>query len=241
MKEKPLIFNIYAFIFGAIVIGMPLQITYLYGHQLGEIGAIFNKLTIFNYSVIAIAMANIYLCIKASDHLKWSLPLSAALVCLNNAIVMIYGNDFESYNVIISTLIYFSLVGLFYIASETKIIDHPEKQWWRIPTRINVKEKVLLSNQAQDIDLGETFDLSVGGAFVCNSMDSFDLNLRSGDIVDIVIGEVDQIHIKAKVVRKAKARGHYPSGIGIQFMDMSLIDKIKLRHKLYATQNSLAA
>lgn len=241
MREKPLIFNLYAIIFGVIVVAMPLQITYLYGHQLNELGAILNKLTLFNYLVMAIALANIYLCAKASEHLKWSLPLSAAIVCINNSVVMIYGNDFESYNIIISTLVYFSLVALFYIASETKIIDTPEKQWWRIPTRQNVREKVLISNNTFDIDLGETFDLSVSGAFICNSADSFELNLRSGDIIDIVIGEEDQIHVKAKIVRKAKPRGHYPSGIGIQFVDMSLLDNIKLRHKLYTNHNHLAA
>lgn len=225
----------------AILFGMPMQISMLYGHGAGELGAIFNKLTLFNYMVMTIAALNIYFCINASEQLRWSLPLSAAIICINNSVVMIYGNDFESANVIISTLIYFSFVAYFYATGETKIIEMPEKHWWRIPTRVELREKVLISKENLDINFGETFDISSGGAFIAHDTQTSQIVLKTGDVIDLVIGEKDQIHVKAKIVRKASAKGHYPSGIGLQFIDMSVLDKIKLTHKLYATQNSLAA
>lgn len=242
MKTKPLIFNLYALVFGVIFACMPAQIMMLYGHNINEMGAIFNKLTFFNYLVMFISGVNILTCLYASDHIKWSFPLSIGIVCINNSFVLLYGNDFESYAVILSTILYVSMISYFFLATETEIMNHPENHWWRIPQRVMVRDYISITHpENQMTEEKELFDLSSGGAFI-NLQNYEDLNsFRNGEIITIKIGKNHPISAKAKVVRKASAKGHYPNGIGIQFLEMGLIDKVRLLHKISHDQSTLAA
>lgn len=241
MKTKPLIFNIYAAFFLAIALSVPIQIALLYGHSITDYSVIFNKMTIFNLLVVATCLYNFYYCFSASDNVKWSLPLSIGVICLNNSIVLIYGNDFESMTVILSTILFLSVTSFFLLTHDTDVMNHPENQWWRIAQRQFVNEKIIARIRNDERDLGLTFDLSIGGAFVPLSLEEQHTLLKSGETIEIWLGENKQIKCQAKVVRKVSARGHYPEGIGLQFIDLSIMDRVKLKHLLISDQLSVAA
>ena len=241
MKSKPLIFNIYALLFLVIALGIPVQISMLYGHGVQELGAIYNKLTFFNIAVIGVSLYNFYCCFSASANVKWSFPLAIGVVCFNNSIVLIYGNDFESYSVILATVAFIVLSAYFLMAHDTDIINQPKRQWWRIPKRFTLKEKVKLEVNDHAIDIGETFDISTTGAFIPAENLDHKIDVNSGDVFNFFIGEDQPIACKAKIVRKTPAKGHYPAGIGIQFIDLSLADKYKLQQKLFASRMVAAA
>ena len=236
MKSKPLIFNIYALLFLAIAISIPLQISMIYGHTAQELGSIYNKMTIFNIMVIGVSLYNFYYCFTASDNVKWSFPLAIGVISFNNSIVLVYGNDFESYTVILATLLFMVMIAYFLLTHDTDVINHPDSQWWRIPRRFSLKERVTLHIDEKDIDMGDTFDISTSGAFIPYQLND-ELNLFKGnEIIDFSIGVDSPVHCRAKIVRKSCATGVYPDGIGIQFVDMEQTDRIKLQQKLFSSR-----
>jgi len=236
MKTKPLIFNIYALLFLAIAISIPVQVSMIYGHGTAELGPIYNKMTIFNILVIAVSLYNFYYCFTASDNVKWSFPLAIGVICFNNSIVLVYGNDFESYTVILATILFMVMSAYFLLTHDTDVINHPENHWWRVPRRFSLKERVTLHQSGRHIDLGETFDISTSGAFIPYTMDD-KYNLFSGnEVIDFSFGDEAPIHCRAKIVRKTCAKGIYPDGIGIQFVDMGPSDKLRLQQKLFSSR-----
>jgi hypothetical protein len=239
MKDKPLIFNIYAILFLLIAISIPVQISVLYGHNFDELGAIYKKLTFFNILVVMASILNFYYCFTASDNVKWSFPLAIGIICFNNSIVLVFGNDFEAYTVILSTLLFMVFSAYFLLTHDTDIINEPKKQWWRIPKRFALKEKVLIEVGNQQIDIGETFDISTSGAFIPITEDNKS-KIVPGKVYSFMIGKKHPIKCKAKVIRKTDARGHYPAGIGIQFQDLELGQKYKLQHMLFQTKLGFA-
>ncbi len=241
MKIKPLIFNIYAALFLIIACSIPVQIGLLYNHGITELNAIFNKMTIFNILVIATCAYNFYYCMKASDNVKWSFPLSIGVVCLNNSIVLVYGNDFESYSVILSTVMFISTTAYFLLSHETDVINHPENHWWRVPERKAIQQPISTKVNDEVQELGMTHDLSVGGAFIPIKLEDQYQMFKSGEVIELLIGDKNPIQCKAKIVRKVSARGQYPDGVGVQFMDLSLTDKVRLRQILFANRLALVA
>ena len=236
MRSKPLIFNIYALLFLIIAVSIPVQISMIYGHSAIELGPIYNKMTIFNILVVGVSLYNFYYCFTASDNVKWSFPLAIGVICFNNSIVLVYGNDFESYTVILATILFMVLSAYFLLTHDTDVMNHPENQWWRIPRRFSLKEKVTLHLGKEDIDLGETFDISTSGAFIPYEL-ADKHNLFAGpEVINFSFGEDSEIHCRAKIVRKSCARGVYPDGIGIQFVDMASTDKLRLQQKLFSSR-----
>lgn len=226
-------------IFLLISFSIPAQISLIYGHGLKEFSAIYNKMTIFNILVIGVCLYNFYYCLNASDNVKWSFPLSIGIICFNNAMVLVYGNDFESYSVILATIVYTLVSAYFLLTHETDIINHPDSHWWRIPQRYTLKEKVIITTQDGILQYGSTFDLSQGGAFIVCDTDRY--NFTEGEQIKVNIGEDSTIICQAKVVRKAKAKGIYPSGLGLQFTEISLIDKFRLKQRLLSNRLATAA
>lgn len=100
MKTKPLSFNIFSVVFTLISISLPIQVAMLYGHTFHEFIMIYHKLNFLNISVMAITFLNAYLSYKVSIHLLWSLPMSVAIISINNSIVFLSGNNFAKSSII---------------------------------------------------------------------------------------------------------------------------------------------
>lgn len=237
MKIKPLIFNIYAAVFIAIAVSVPLQVMFLYGHSITDVGAIWSKLTLFNLLVMTSCFVNAYFSFTAQDEIKWSFPLSIGFVCLNNSIVLVYGNDFEAATVILSTFAYILMTSYFILSHETNVINSPAAQWWKTALRYQAPLATKVSSTDIPINLGDTFDISRTGAFISYSTPGQKDIFNCGETFTFNIG--DELELKAKVVRKSPQVGRYPEGMGIQFVDLGVGERIQLEKLLNHLKTSV--
>ncbi len=237
MKIKPLIFNIYAFVFIAIAVSIPLQVMFLYGHSLTDFSAMWSKLTVFNLLVMSSCFLNAYFSFTAQDEIKWSFPLSIGFVCLNNSIVLVYGNDFEAATVILSTFAYILMTTYFILSHETNVINSPAAQWWKTALRYKAPLPTKVSSTDIPINLGETYDISRTGAFISYSTPGQKDIFNCGEAFTFNIG--DDLELKAKVVRKSMAVGRYPEGMGVQFIELGVGERIQLEKLLNSLKTSV--
>ncbi|EPZ51244.1 type IV pilus assembly protein PilZ [Bacteriovorax sp. BAL6_X] len=237
MKIKPLIFNIYAFVFIAIAVSIPIQVMFLYGHGATDIGAIWSKMTVFNFMVMASCFLNAYFSFTAQDDIKWSFPLSIGFVCLNNSIVLVYGNDFEAASVILSTFAYILMTSYFILSHETNVINSPAAQWWKTAIRYQAPLPTKVSSTDIPINLGETFDISRTGAYISYNTPTQKDIFNCGDTFTFNIGT--DLELKAKVVRKSNAVGRYPEGMGVQFVELGVAERLQLEKLLTSLRQSV--
>jgi c-di-GMP-binding flagellar brake protein YcgR len=76
----------------------------------------------------------------------------------------------------------------------------------------------------------ETFDLSESGVFIAIEGDP----LRVDDLLSVRLnfGTFAQVRCEARVVRRSSARGEYPSGYGLQFLNLDARQKQELRRHI---------
>ncbi|AYF44844.1 type IV pilus assembly protein PilZ [Halobacteriovorax sp. BALOs_7] len=237
MKIKPLIFNVYAFVFLAIAVSIPVQVMFLYGYNATDIGAIWSKMTFFNLMVMASCCINAYFSFTAQNDIKWSFPLSIGFVCLNNSIVLVYGNDFEAATVILSTFAYILMTSYFILSQDTNVINSPAAQWWKTALRYKAPLATKVSSTDIPINLGNTFDISRTGAYISYNVPTQKDIFSCGDVFTFNIG--DELELKAKVVRKSMAVGRYPEGMGVQFIDLGVSERIQLEKLLNSLRDSV--
>lgn len=237
MKIKPLIFNIYSFVFLAIAASIPVQVMFLYGYSFTDFDAIWSKMTFFNLTVMSSCCINAYFSYTAQDDVKWSFPLSIGFVCLNNSIVLVYGNDFEAASVILSTFAYILMTSYFILSQDTRVMNSPTAQWWKTAMRYKAPLPTKVSSTDIPINLGETFDISRTGAYISYNVPTQKDIFSCGDVFTFNIG--DDLELKAKVVRKSMAVGRYPEGMGVQFIDIGVAERIQLEKLLNSIKDSV--
>ena len=249
MKNKPIIFNILFLFFTAISFSLPLQVAALYEHKLSswyEWQAIFMKLTPLNWAVMALTFLNGLFCYKAMPAIKYTIPASILLVAINNFFVGSWGVDFSFLTTWIATVTYAVLSYSYAYTQGLEAIDHPEKQWWKIPTRFRQTYPVWMEWQGQKRLLAKTFDISKSGAFISGIADHskflpHDINLGEG--IRLLIGTKEgEIALQATVVRKEnQSHGIYPAGLGVRFTGVGLKETIKLKKLLNVDNTRLSA
>ena len=249
MKNKPVIFNILFVFFTAISFSLPLQVAALYEHKLDswyEWQSIFMKLTPLNWAVITLTFVNGLFCYKALPIIKYTIPVSILVVAINNFFVGSWGVDFSFLTTWIATVTYAVLSYSYAYTQGLEAIDHPEKQWWKIPTRFRQTYPVWMEWQGQKKLLAKTFDISKTGAFISGIADHSkflpnDINLGEG--LKLLIGTKEgEIALQATVVRKeSHAQGNYPAGLGVRFTGLGVKETIKLRKLLAIDNNRLNA
>lgn len=248
MKHKPIIFNILFLFFTAISFSLPLQVAALYEHKLTSLyewQSILMKLTPLNWAVMTMTLANGIFCYKALPVIKYTIPASILIVAINNFFVGSWGVDFSFLTTWIATVTYAVLSYSYAYTQGLEAIDHPEKQWWKIPTRFRQTYPVWMEWQGQKKLLAKTFDISKTGAFVSGIADHSkflpqDINLGEG--LKLLIGTKEgEIALQATVVRKESSPiGNYPAGLGLRFTGVGIKESLKLR-KLLGENNHLSA
>ena len=66
MRQRPFALTFLSGVFIALVVSMPLQVMFLYGHGLSEWAAILNKFTLFNWFVLCALSVNAVLVWRVS-------------------------------------------------------------------------------------------------------------------------------------------------------------------------------
>ncbi len=223
MKKKPFAFDLLTALFIGIIIAFPAQIMVLYQHMPWEIIPILAKLSILNWMVIASCMYGSYLSFHADPKLRWFLPITTLLVAWNNLIVGYVGLDYSSTMTFLGTVAFSSINGIFFVPSVNAALGAPQKRWWQIPQRFKVKVPVFVNpTRGGEGFYTDTFDLSTGGTFIPlkpTQTETFD----TGEMVSLsfTLGTFRSLRCSAMVVRNHDAKGNYPSGMGIRFVDLS--------------------
>ncbi len=236
MRNKPFIFNLFTLSFLLIALSFPMQIMMIYGHDLLEMKAIMSKLTIINYFCIGFLVLNSILAWKGNAMLKYTLPMMIGLVAFNNWIVSKYGADFDFTMTTLATAVFTVFTSSILFTKGMDVLDSQEKRWWLIPKRYQKKLPIYLKNAKEKFVLGKTFDISSTGVFV--SLDQTKDHFHRRNHISFVPGELVSIQIptendsdftcQARIVRKTMGGGVYPGGLGIQFENMDLINRLRL-------------
>lgn len=245
MKTKPIIFNILGLFFSAIAFSLPLQVAALYEHQLTsfyEWQSILMKLTPLNWTVMAITLVNGLLCFKAMPLIKYTIPLSILLVAINNFFVGAWGVDFSFLTTWIATVTYAVLSYSYAYTQGLEAIDHPEKQWWKIPQRFQRTLPVWLEWNGQRKLLAKTFDISKTGTYIsalAGNNKFIPQDLKLGENLKVLIGTREgDIELQATIVRKEdQALGHYPAGLGLRFNSVGIKETLQLKRLLNINQH----
>lgn len=228
MKQRPLVFTLLFILHLGIALNMPLQIMWLYEHEWREFSSVLNKLTFTNWVVVGISLLNALLSLKASKWLKLTLPLSFVIIVINNLLISLYGNDYSVLETTLASLVFFlSHSGLFFLKA-SDVLQHPTLRWWLVPRRFNLKLPLWIeTSTGERIELN-TFDISKSGAFLVLKSGS-DIHLQEGQELTIQLPDIELTHqFKAQLIRKTKACGKYPPGLGIQFKQMGMSTRLHL-------------
>jgi hypothetical protein len=229
MAKRPFTLTCLAGGFLFLAATMPLQVILLYGHGLSEWTAIAAKLTAFNWFVLWGFVVNAILLWRVSPLLRVTIPALIAGVVVNNWIAGYYATDFSLWTTTLGTLA-FSVMNIPLLDDHVQwIMRHPERRWWIRAPRTRLAVPVLIEGAKLNSLKAETFDLSETGVFIAGAND-----VGVGDWIHVRMqfNSLAQIRCQGRVVRRDGARGIYPPGIGVQFMDMSWRQRRELKRWL---------
>ncbi len=230
MNSKPLILPILAFLTAAIALSLPIQIMMIYGHGLGELGAVARKLTTLNWLVIFGGVATAALIDRGSPYIRYCVPGMIAAVFVNNYFVASYGDDFSLLTATASAAVFAVLNVPLLHPQIRRLLSHPELRWWLRPRRATTSVPIFLAGTRRETFRTETFDLSETGVFV--QLEPHQITLKQDESISLclTLGTYSQVRCTGRIVRITDARGTYPAGVGVQFLDLPMEEKKIIRH-----------
>lgn len=219
MRKKPKELIALSLFFGAIAVGMPLQIMFMYGHTPLEGVAIMAKLAPLNWAVMVLAAASALLAYHGSPYCLAVVPMLSYTVIQNNWLVAEIGSDFSPFVAGLGTLGYFAGCSPIFTKRVRDVLLNPERRWWFTPHRRRVQMPVLIGNDGLEF-ISSTFDLSETGAFIVGRPQL--AGIKPGRVFYIFfdLKRSQRIQCRAQVVRNVGARGNYPEGVGVRFLDI---------------------
>ncbi|MCB0386794.1 MAG: PilZ domain-containing protein [Bdellovibrionales bacterium] len=212
-----------ALAFLGIVISFPVQVSLLYGHGVDELPQLFSKISLLNYLVAFSLLANIPFILRASQWLWVTLPIAITMVGWNNWVVAAIGHDFSQTTTWVATGVFSALAGFIFMPSVWSLLREPKKRWWLQAPRKEVSLPMILEPVRGSTIQARTFDLSRTGAFIpLDQTPEIEYPVRAGDVITVKfnLGALKRISCHARVVRQAISVGHYPAGIGLQFIEL---------------------
>ncbi len=227
MRRKPWPLNLYAFVLLGIALSFPVQLAWLYEVPLSEIRELGRLLTDLNMLTMTLLFASSVAALKGSKATLYLAPLTAVAVVFNNWWVGYVGSDFSMWQTALASAAFLALSYVPFHGKVFAALKNPQMQWWRSAPRVQIEAPVFILDSRLNQEWlsdpdpieAKTFDLSTTGAFLTVPT-ALRLGVEVGDIMQVKIRLSDQPELvkKAKVVRKASARGSYPDGIGVQFL-----------------------
>ncbi len=234
MPQRLTSLTLLSFACACLALAMPLQIMLLYGHGLSEWTSIWSKLTWINNIIVLGLLVNAILLWQVSPLLKFTVPILLMLVGVNNYIVGFYATDFSMLTTSLGTF-GFLLLHIPILDKRVRwILVNPERRWWRRADRYRVSIPLVVEGVRLHSVRAETFDVSESGLFILGHE-----MLSVGDWVSLkmTFDSLSQVRARARVVRRTEAAGIYPSGVGVEFMDLSWRQRRELRRYLGRTQS----
>ncbi len=249
MRSRPLVLFFMAAAYLLIAASFPVQIYFLYEHTLSELPQVLSKLTILNWLVIAGLSTGSILFYRGSTKMVPAAIGISFLVLGNNIIVGLFGEDFNIYQTVLASGVFASLHLSLRNSEVQKLIQQPELRWWRTAYRQKLKIPITMRTKNYHQLIFDTFDISDSGIFVAVSNQEIaglsGLTLNESVELTMKFDSLNQIKCQARLARISKGSGKYPSGLGIEFTDLSDKDRKRIhrfRAKLLpeATPNATA-
>ncbi len=237
MKEKPILFPLLAIFFLGVSVSIPLQIAFLYEHDLlswKDWSSIMMKITPLNYAVMIICAINAALAYRVSNALKYFIPLGVVITAMNNFVVSLWGTDYTHFQASAATLGYISVSYSYIFSRAYDALKNPKIQWWKIPTRYKQNFPVWIESRGKKKVLTTTYDISESGTFL-SAMNQYTNGLMDelhiGEHINLYIStNRGDLKVQGTVVRKEfQSRGNYPQGMGIKFSSLGLFDNLHLK------------
>ncbi|WP_127715830.1 PilZ domain-containing protein [Halobacteriovorax sp. HLS] len=231
MRKKPFIFNFITLILLASIILVPVQIILQMGASEINWRILINQISLFNWIMMSAGLITAIYSYFADKRVIFSSIILFATILINNYLVYSFAtNMHKSLPILSSLLSLFILFAIFKNRNFRYTVFNQEKRWWLIPKRHRKTLPIWIQIDDEKCLLARTYDVSKSGAFVSSisGIQSFiEKGIKVGSKVRVLIGDKDNIEFQclASVIRKSKAVGDYPSGIGLHF------DKVKLKER----------
>lgn len=222
MRRAPWAARALAIFLIAVAASFPLQVMYLYGHGITEVGAVLSKLTLLNYLSI--------LCCLVSASLVWdvhrislaTLLITGVVISWNNYLVGYVGYDYSMMSTFFGTSLFVLSYSLLLHPKARQSLLKPDTRWWLQAERRVMSLPTEIHTVRGDFGALRTFDLSESGAFVgCDEQALGKLAVGDYCSLNIRISEYKRVKCMAKIVRVSEGNvGKYPKGIGLHFEDV---------------------
>lgn len=234
MRTQPKSLVALAVMLTAVAVSYPVQVMLIYDHSPTELMSVLAKLAPLNWAVAIGCLFAAYLAFRASPWMWAVFPVLSFFVAWNNWLVGSVGTDFTATTTALATLGFTSLGSLLFSAQAWEILLNPEKRWWLIPERKQVTAPVFVIPKHGEAFRAETFDISATGAFIPFESESALLSFNTGDKISLrlTMGALTVLRCDAQVIRRNAPKGHYPAGVGVQFMNLNRHDSRELRKYL---------
>lgn len=222
MMAKPRIIYWMCLCLVAVVFAVPLQAAIIYQHSFLEIAEIFYKLSYPNWVMMGSILLTIYFLYHVSPFLKIFAPLTILTIAWNNYLVGEYGQDFPLYQTLAGTALCSMIFAPLFKKEIRQLLNDPRRRWWNRAKRLNKSVDVTLNPYVGQTLMAHTFDLSESGAFIPFENVPWSEIPKVGERlkVSLQINTLRKIKGEAIVVRAVEARGSYPQGIGIRFIEL---------------------
>ncbi len=233
MENKPVSFNIMAFLFLAVAYSIIGKIIYIYDYPLYKFDLAFVHLTQIEKIIITFCVINSYLCYIASPMLKLSLPATIAAMALNNYYVSQVSNQSSLITTFALTFGVLAIISILLTPQVKLAIASENSKWWKVPKRYAMNLPVSVYVNGENPVHANIYDISKGGAFIKSKQltkNKLPFTLPVGTDIKIRINRNKPLELRcmAQIVRRSDSNGNYPAGIGIQFKEMDFKTKFLL-------------
>lgn len=235
MKRRPPLLTAMPWILVGVALSIPLQIMVLYGHGPLELGDVFGKVTALNWLVISFCLVNAMATARASRWLLFTGPGLVVAVAVNNWLVGFLATDFSPMTAALATVGFLALQLPYFHPSIRRLLHQPAMRWWLQAARRKVRVPVYFGSSKTKLLHSETFDISESGAFIpcpLSHSTSQGLDPQARVNLSFALGVHRRIRCDGRIVRRVDAKGDYPSGIGIEFVNLTSAQRRELRRYL---------
>lgn len=215
-----------------IAASFPIQVFFLYEHTIGEMPEALSKLTIVNWVVMAGLGIGSVLFYRGSTKMVPAALVVSLLVIGNNALVGIFGDDYQLWQTVAASAMFGGMHLILFHPEMQRLIKRPELRWWRTAYRQKITIPVTMRAKNYHQLTFDSFDISDSGMFlkvptsVLKTLKGLELN----ELVQLNMkfDTLNQIRCHARITRISEGGGIYPSGIGVEFTDLSAKDRKRI-------------
>lgn len=188
---------------------------------------VLQSLTVLNGLVASLCIATALAIYNLHKSFRFLLPLTLSTIVFNNWWVGNTGFDFSLNETTLASLIFAGLGCILLEKNSFKLLRNPKLKWWNVPARKKTAMPVSLSKLRGGFLEKKAFDISESGMFIPMQEGDDFKNYQVGERIELNLhfNLILKVRCEARIVRMSPRHGNYPTGLGLQFIDMNRVDK----------------